>query len=55
MPRWSVDVIRHRAERLGTVEADNEKEAIRQAAKTFDIPPERRNRIVVARIGATKN
>ena len=54
MPRWSVDVIRHRAERLGTVEADNEKEAIRQAAKTFDIPPERRNRIVVARIGSPR-
>jgi hypothetical protein len=55
MPRWSVDVIRHRAERLGMVEADTEEEAIEKAVKAFDIPPERRNRIVVAKIGATKD
>src|SRR4029077_1782300 len=47
MPRWSVDIIRKRAERLGTIEAANEKEAIEKAAKEFDIPPERQNRIVV--------
>ena len=52
MPRWSVDVIRHRAERLGTVEANSEKEAIAKAAKAFDIPPERRNRLVAQKIGA---
>ena len=40
MPRWSVDIIRKRAERLGTIEAANEKEAIEKAAKEFDIPPE---------------
>jgi hypothetical protein len=54
-PRWFVDIIRSRAERLGTVEADSEKEAIRQAAKTFDIPPERQNRITVTKIGTAKD
>ena len=39
MPRWRVDILRHRAERLGTVEAANEKEAIEKAAKEFDIRP----------------
>ena len=35
MPRWRVDILRHRAERLGTIEAANEKEAIEKAAKEF--------------------
>jgi hypothetical protein len=35
--------------------AANEKEAIEKAAKGFDIPPERQNRIVVSKIGATKD
>ena len=47
MPRWSVDIIRKRAEHLGTVEAANANEAIKIAAKEFDIPPERQNRTVV--------
>jgi hypothetical protein len=38
MPRWRVDILMHRAERLGTIEAANEKEAIEKAAKEFDIP-----------------
>jgi hypothetical protein len=50
MPRWSVDIIRKRAERLGSIEAANEKEAIEKAAKEFDIPPERQNRIVVQKM-----
>ena len=50
MPRWSVDIIRKRAEHLGTVEAANEKEAIEKAAKLFNIPPERQNRIVAAKV-----
>jgi hypothetical protein len=32
MPRWRVDIIRKRAEHLGTVEAATEKEAIEKAA-----------------------
>jgi hypothetical protein len=31
-------MFRHRAERLGTVEAANEKEAIEKAAEEFDYP-----------------
>jgi hypothetical protein len=55
MPRWRVDIIRKCAERLGTIEAANEKEAIEKAAKEFDIPPERQNRIVVQRMSKNKN
>jgi hypothetical protein len=52
MARWRVDIIRKRAEHLGTVEAANEKEAIEKAAKEFAIPPERRNRLIAQKIGA---
>ena len=55
MARWRVDVLRQRAEHLGTVEAHSEKEAIEKAAKTFDIPSERQNRIVVTKMSATKD
>jgi hypothetical protein len=50
MPRWSVDLIRKRAEHLGTVEAPNEQAAIKKAAEMFDIPPERQNRISVRKL-----
>jgi hypothetical protein len=46
MARWRVDIIRKRAEHLGTVEA-----AIEKAAERFEIPPERRNRIAVQKMG----
>jgi hypothetical protein len=46
MVRWRVDIIRKRAEHLGTVEA-----AIEKAAKQFDIPPDRQNRITVQKMG----
>ena len=53
MARWRIEIIRKRAERLGTIEAANEKEAsLEKAAKEFDIPPERRNRLVAQKIGA---
>jgi hypothetical protein len=55
MPRWRVDIIRRRAEHLGTVDAANEKEAIEKAAKEFDIPPERQNRIVVEKVSKREN
>ena len=38
MPRWRVDIIRKRAEHLGTADAATEKEAIEKAAERFDIP-----------------
>jgi hypothetical protein len=55
MPRWRVDIVRKCAEHLGTVEAATEKEAIEKAAERFEIPPERRNRIAVQRMGKDKD
>ena len=55
MARRRVDIIRKRAEHLGTVEAATEKEAIEKAAERFDIPPERRNRIAVQKISKNKD
>jgi hypothetical protein len=52
MARWRVDIIRKRSEHLGTVEAANEKEAIEKAAKEFNIPPERQNRLLAQKIAA---
>jgi hypothetical protein len=53
--RWRVYILRHRAEHLGTVEAANEQDAIEKAAKQFDIPPERQNRIAVKRLSKSKD
>jgi hypothetical protein len=50
MARWRVHIIRRPAEQLATVEAANAYEAIKIAAKKFDIPPERQNRIKVTKI-----
>ena len=50
-----VDIIRKRAEHLGTVEAATEKEAIEKAAEQFEIPTERRNRIAVQKMGKDKD
>jgi hypothetical protein len=55
MARWRVDIIRSRAEYLGIVEAATEKEAIEKAAKQFDIPPERQNRIAVEKMSKSKD
>jgi hypothetical protein len=54
MARWRVDIIRRRAEHLGTVEAADAQEAIKKAAKEFDIPPERQNRIAVEKLSKSK-
>jgi len=48
--RWSVSFIRKRAEELGTVEAPDEQSAIARAVAQFNIPSERRNRIVVTKL-----
>ena len=50
MPRWRVDYIGKVLATLGSSEAPNEKSAVEQAAKFFNIPPSRQNRIVVAKI-----
>ena len=52
MARRRIEILRKRAERLGTIEAASEKEAVEKAAKEFDIPPERQNWIVVQKISA---
>ena len=50
MPQWEVTMIRKRGERLGTVEAATEKEAIKVAIKEFEIEPARQNRIAVRKL-----
>ena len=50
MVRWSVDLIRNRAQRLGTVVANTEKEAIAVAIKQFKIEPAHQNRVAVTKI-----
>jgi hypothetical protein len=50
MPRWSVTLIRKRAEHLGTVVAPTEKKAIELAMVRFEIASWRQNRIVVTKI-----
>jgi hypothetical protein len=52
MARWSVDLIRHRAKRLGTVVANTEKEAIAVAIKQFEIEPALGNRLTVTKISS---
>jgi HEPN domain-containing protein len=51
----AVDIIRKRVEHLGTIEAANAEEAIKIAAKEFDIPPERQNRITVEKVSKSKD
>jgi hypothetical protein len=55
MARWRVDILRHRAEHLGTVETANAQEAVKIAAKRFDILPERQNRIAVEKVSESKD
>ena len=47
MPRWRVDYIGKGGKHLGTVEAPDEKAAIAEAAKQFNITPARRFKIAV--------
>jgi hypothetical protein len=54
MARWRVDIIRKRAEHLGTVEAANAQEAKKIAAREFNISPERQNRITVEKLSKDK-
>ena len=54
MPRWRVDHLGKKATHLGTVEAPDERSAIAEAAKQFDITPARRFKIAVAKIEERK-
>jgi hypothetical protein len=55
MPRWRVDYLGKKGSHLGTVEAKDEKSAIAEAAKEFDIPPARHNKIVLTKITGPKD
>jgi hypothetical protein len=50
MPRWRVDILRKRAEHLGTIEAANAKEAIEKAAERFEVPPALQNRLTASKV-----
>jgi hypothetical protein len=50
MPRWRVDYIGKGGKHLGTVEAPDEKAAIAEAAKEFNITPARRFKTAVTRL-----
>ena len=53
MASWRVEIITgggRRIERLGTVEAPNQREAYRIAIEKFNIPIERQNRLFVVKL-----
>jgi hypothetical protein len=52
MPRWRVDYLAGKDKHLGTVEAPDEKSAIAEAMKTFNITPARRFKLVVTKTEA---
>jgi hypothetical protein len=54
MPRWRVDYIGKELQHLGTVEAPDEKAAIVEAAKQFNITPARRFKIVATQTRAAE-
>jgi hypothetical protein len=54
MPRWRVDYIGKVLQTLGSIEAKDEKSAIAEAAKEFNITPARQNKIVVTKLGDKK-
>jgi hypothetical protein len=48
--RWRVDFMGKVLRTLGSIQAPDEKSAVEQAAKTFNIPPARQNKIIVTKI-----
>jgi hypothetical protein len=50
MPRWRVDLIGERLQHVGTVEAANEREALAEAIKHFEVRPALRSKIAVTKI-----
>jgi len=50
MARWRVDYLGKKGSHLGTVEASDVRGAIDKAAEQFNIPPARRNKIVVTKL-----
>jgi hypothetical protein len=54
MPRWRVDYLGKELQHLGTVEAADEKAAITEAVKQFNITPARRFKIVAMQTRAAE-
>jgi hypothetical protein len=50
MARWRVDFVGKVLRSLGSLEAPDENTAIDEAAKEFNTPPARRNKIVVTQV-----
>jgi hypothetical protein len=50
MARWRVDYIGEGGKHLGTVQARDERSAIAEAAKQFNITPARRFKIAMTKI-----
>jgi hypothetical protein len=50
MPRWRVDYLGSKGKHLGTVDAPDEKSAIEEAVKTFQIAPARRFKLMVTKV-----
>jgi hypothetical protein len=55
MPRWRIDLIRKRAEHVGTIEAETEREAIEKTITVFRIEPALRFKLVAQKISAPKH
>ena len=55
MARWLVDIIGKKLQHVGTVDADNEREALAEAIKRFDVRPALRSKIVVTKVREIKN
>ena len=47
MAKWRADYIGKTMRHLGVVDADDDDEAVEKAAKLFNIPAERRSKLVV--------
>jgi hypothetical protein len=50
MPRWRVDYLGKKGSHLGTVDAPDEKSAIGEAVKTFQITPARQFKLMVTKV-----
>jgi hypothetical protein len=51
MALWRIEIVRAKLELLGIVEAADLAEAVVKAMAEFNIPEERRNRLIVQKLG----
>ena len=52
---WRIEIVRAKLELLGTIEAADLAEAVVKTMAEFNIPEERRNRLIVQKIGKVKD